>query len=117
MAGRINEVQLVSLPILRRVEHGHRVRLDGDAPLFLEVHRIEQLVLHLTRRDGARPMQQPVRKRRLPMIDMGDNAEISYVRCVHLTKTTIPPSSCREGETTPFAVKCLSLLAGMASFQ
>jgi hypothetical protein len=33
-------------------------------------------------------MQQPVRKRRLPMIDMGDDAEISYMRCVHLLKTT-----------------------------
>src|ERR1035437_9563506 len=70
--------------VFRSVEHGHRVRLDGNAPLLLQIHRIEQLVLHFARRNGAGPMQQPVRKRRLPMIDMGDDAEISYVRCVHL---------------------------------
>jgi hypothetical protein len=28
-------------------------------------------------------MQQPVRKGRLPMIDVGDDAKISYVRAVH----------------------------------
>src|SRR5664280_889942 len=29
----------------------------------------------------------------------------------------IPTGSCREGETAPFAVKCLSLLAGMANIR
>ena len=71
------------------------MRLDGDAALLLQVHRIEQLVLHLARRDGARPVQQPVRKRRLPMIDMGDDAEISYMRCVHLPKAALQTNSDR----------------------
>jgi hypothetical protein len=34
-------------------------------------------------------MEQPVGKRRLPMINMGDDAEISYVRCVHLPNNII----------------------------
>jgi hypothetical protein len=29
-------------------------------------------------------VQQPVRQGRLAVVDVGDNAEISYVRCVHL---------------------------------
>jgi hypothetical protein len=64
-------------------------------------------------------MQQPVGKRRLPMIDMGDNTKVSYVRCVHLPKTTkpFPGNSSREGESTPFAVKHLSVLAGMTSYR
>jgi hypothetical protein len=80
---RINQVQLVSLPVLRLIQHRHRMRLDRDAPFLLQVHRIQQLILHLPRRDRPRPMQQPVRKRRLPMINMGDDAEISYMRRVH----------------------------------
>ena len=80
---RIDQVQLVSLAILRLVRHRDRVRLDGDAALPFQVHRIEQLVLHVARGDGAGPVQQPVGKRRLPMINMGDDAEISYMRCVH----------------------------------
>jgi hypothetical protein len=28
-------------------------------------------------------MQQAVRKRRLPMVNMGDDAEIADMRCVH----------------------------------
>ncbi len=84
MAGRVNQVQLVSLAVLGLVKHGDRMGLDRDAALLLQVHRIEQLVLHLARGNGAGAMQQPVGKRRLPMINMGDDAEISYVRCVHL---------------------------------
>ena len=41
-------------------------------------------VLHIARGDSAGPMQKPVRKRRLPMVNMGDDAEISNMRCVHL---------------------------------
>ena len=84
--GRVDQVQLVGLAVLGLVKHRDRVRLDGDAALLLQVHRIEQLVLHLARRDGAGPVQQPVGKRRLPMINMGDDAEISNVRCVHLLR-------------------------------
>ena len=59
---------------------------DRDPALFLEIHRVEQLFLHVAGCDRARAMQQSVRKRGLPMINMGNNAEISYVRCVHFSK-------------------------------
>ena len=83
MAGRINQVQLVGLAVLGRVQHRDRMGLDGDAPLAFQVHRIEQLVLHVAGGDGAGAVQQAVRKRRLPMINMGNDAEISDMRCVH----------------------------------
>ena len=57
---------------------------DRDPALFLKIHRIEQLILHLPGRDRARAMQQSVRKRGLPMVNMGDDAKISNVCCVHL---------------------------------
>jgi hypothetical protein len=50
--------------------------LDGDAALPLEVHGIEQLILRVALRDGAGKLEQPIRERGLPVIDMGDNAEI-----------------------------------------
>jgi hypothetical protein len=31
-------------------------------------------------------MQEPVRKRRLPMVNMGNDAEIADMRCVHFFK-------------------------------
>jgi hypothetical protein len=33
-------------------------------------------------------MQQPVGKRRLPMVNMGDDAEIANMRCVHLQNSS-----------------------------
>ena len=80
---RVNQVQLIRLAVFGRVKHRDRVRLDGDAALFFEVHRIEQLILHFARRNRARAMQEPVRQRRLPMINMGNDAEIANMRRVH----------------------------------
>ena len=86
MTRRIDQVQLVRLAILGLVQHRHRVGLDGDAALLLEVHRVKQLVFHLARRDRAGPVQQPIGKCRLAVIDVGDDAEISNVRYVHRLK-------------------------------
>ena len=79
VAGGIQQVQPVGAPILRLVLHGHGVGLDGDAPLAFEIHGIEQLRLGVPLRDGAGELQQPVGKRGLPVIDMGDDAEIPDV--------------------------------------
>jgi len=40
--------------------------------------------VHIPGGNGARPVQEPIRKGRFPMINMGDNAEISYMCRVHL---------------------------------
>ena len=77
VAGRVDQVELIGLAVLRRIHHAHRVRLDGDAALALQVHGVEHLRLHLTRRQRAGQLQQAVGKRALPMIDMGDDREIS----------------------------------------
>ena len=54
-----------------------------DAALALEVHRVEQLVVHLARGDGARDLQDAVGERRLAMIDVGDDAEVADESGVH----------------------------------
>ena len=85
----IDEVQLESFAIPCLVEHGDGVGFDRDAPFAFQVHRIEQLILHVPGGDGAGAMEQPVRKRRFPMVDMGDDAEVSDVRRVHCRKPII----------------------------
>ena len=44
---RVDQVQDVGLTVFRCVVQAHGMRLDGDAPLALEIYRIEHLRLHL----------------------------------------------------------------------
>ena len=40
------------------VEHAHRLRLDGDAALLLQLHRIEHQLVHVALRHGIRRFNQ-----------------------------------------------------------
>ena len=80
VAGRVDEVEAVRLAVARRVLEAHGARLDGDALLALEVHRVEDLARHLARVDGVRQLEQPVGQRRLAVIDMGDDREVAQAR-------------------------------------
>ena len=53
------------------------LRLDRDAPLALEVHRVEVLLAHLPRVDGAGDLEDAVRQRRLAVVDVGDDREVA----------------------------------------
>ena len=55
----------------------HRLELDGDAPLALEVHRVEVLGPHLAGIDRPAELEHAVGQRRLAMIDMGDDRHIA----------------------------------------
>ena len=83
VAGGVDEVELVGLAVGRRIHHADRVRLDGDAALALEIHRIQHLGLHLARRQRAGELQQTVGEGALPMVNMGDNREISDECWIH----------------------------------
>ena len=79
VAGRVDEVDDVAVPF-----EAHVLRLDGDAALALEVHRVEVLGSHVARVDRARQLQEAVGERRLPVIDVGDDAEAANaVECSH----------------------------------
>ena len=83
MAGRVDEVEDVVLAVLRAVVEPDGLRLDGDAALALDVHRVEHLLLHLARREPAGHLDQPVGERRLAVVDMGDDREVAdvFLRC------------------------------------
>src|SRR2546430_7900315 len=52
------------------------MRLDRDAALTFEIHRIEELILFIAFVDRAGALEQSIRERRFPVIDMRDDAEI-----------------------------------------
>ena len=78
VAGRVDQVQLVALP-----RDAHRLRLDRDPALALEVHRVEHLRAHLALRDGVRQLEDAVGERRLAVVDVRDDREVADVLLVH----------------------------------
>ncbi len=79
MAGRVDQVEDIVLAIVGAVFQPHRLRLDGDAALALDVHRVQHLFLHVAQLQPAGGLDQPVGKRGFAMVDMGDDGEIADV--------------------------------------
>ena len=59
------------------------MRLDGDATLPLQVHGVEHLGLHLSRRQRPSELQQAVSQRGFPVVDMGNDRKIADKSGVH----------------------------------
>src|SRR5205807_6019564 len=74
VAGRVDQVDDVALVFEPDV-----LGLDGDAPLPLDVHRVEVLGPHLPGVDGAAVLQDAVGQGRFPMVDVGDHADVADV--------------------------------------
>jgi hypothetical protein len=80
--------------------------LDGNAPLPLEVHRIQQLILLVSVGDRTGGLQQPVRKRRLPVIDVSNNTKVPSQKSSHAEgelyrRQTQNPEGKRERREVP----------------
>src|SRR6266550_305588 len=82
--GGVDQIELVHAPVARMVVHAHRVQLDRDAALALQVHRVEHLLSHQALVQGARELDQAVGQGRLPMVDMGHNTEVADVILAHV---------------------------------
>ncbi len=81
VARRVDQVQPVELAVARLVLHAHGLGLDRDAPLALQLHRVEQLRAMVARVDRPRDLEDPVGERGLPVIDVGDDREVADVGC------------------------------------
>ena len=75
---RVDQVELVALPA-----HPHRLGLDRDPALALELHRVEQLRPHVARRHGVGQLENAVGERRLAVVDVRDDREVSDPALVH----------------------------------
>ena len=82
VAGGVDKVELVFLAIVGLIVHAHGLAFDRDTALALDVHRVEELGLHIALGDGARHLEDAVRKRRFPVVDMGDDGEVPDMRGV-----------------------------------
>ena len=80
VARGVDEVQDVVLAVLGLVVEAHRVLLDRDPALPLQVHGVQELLGHLPLGEGARPLQQAVGERGLAVVDVGDDREVADVR-------------------------------------
>ena len=81
--GRVDQVEDVDLAVVGLVGQADGVGLDGDAPLALEVHRVEDLRLHLARLQRAGHLEKAIGERRLAVVDVGDDGEITDLALVH----------------------------------
>ncbi len=90
MAGRVDQVQAVGLAVLRLVAERGGLRLDGDAALLLQVHRIEHLRLHFAVGQAAAKLDQAIRQGGLAMVDVGDDGEIADQILRHNKTGTFP---------------------------
>src|SRR5207344_3456359 len=79
VTGRVYEIELVRLPVPGRVRQGDRIRLDRDPALPLQVHGVEDLVAKLPVLHRSAALDEAVRQRRLAVVDVGDDAEVTDV--------------------------------------
>ena len=84
MPGGVDQIQLVQLAVPGVVAHPHGVQLDGDAALALQVHRVQHLLAHKALIERPRKLDQPVRQRRLAVVDVGYDAEVADVVLAHV---------------------------------
>ncbi len=83
MPRSIDEVKDIGGPILGPVAHAHCLGLDGDPPLPLDVHPVEELVCHLSGRDGPGQLQEAVSQGGLAVVHVGDDREIPKMFQAH----------------------------------
>jgi hypothetical protein len=83
MARRVHQIQDIGPAVLGFVIQPDGLRLDGDAALPLDLHRIKVWLLVISRRSetwsiwAGEILNQPVgQKGRFAMVDMGDDGEI-----------------------------------------
>jgi hypothetical protein len=71
--GCVDQIQDVIVAGVGPIFEADRLCLDGDPSLPLDVHRVKQLLTHVTRADSARPLEEAIGQGRLAVIDMGDD--------------------------------------------
>ena len=73
VARGVDQVEGIGLAVVGGVVQLDGAGLDGDAPLPLELHIVQQLVLHLPGLDGVALLQQAVGQGGLAVVNVGDN--------------------------------------------
>lgn len=94
MTGCVDQVEDVLMAVPGFVGETDGLGFDGDTALSLEVHRVENLLLHITVGNGTGALQQAVSECRLTVVDVSDDGEIANARLndLHRVGCHIVPS-------------------------
>ena len=76
--GRVDQVERVALPV-----DAHVLGLDRDAPLALQVHRVQVLRPHVAGVNGVGQLEDAVAEGALAVIDVGDDGEVADAGEIH----------------------------------
>jgi hypothetical protein len=82
--GRVDQVQAIGVSVFRLVMQPNAFRFNRDAALALQIHGVEELLVHFALRQSASHLQQAVRQRGFAMVDVRDDAKIAYELWIHL---------------------------------
>ena len=73
----VDKVELIGFTILGVIVQRHALGFDGYAPLPLDIHGIEYLLIHFTGTQTATDLNKPIGKGRFTMVNMGNNGKIT----------------------------------------
>ena len=85
MTGSINEIEGVILAVLGMIAQIHRPGLDGNAPLPLNIHIVQQLIFHIPAGNRFGVLQNPVRQSGFAVVNVCDYRKIANIiaSCCH----------------------------------
>ena len=89
MAGRVDQMKEILFSIQGGIGQLNGIQLDRDAALLFQIHRIQDLCLHLPFFHRIGQFEDPVCQRRLSVIDVCDDGKITNMTLIH----TLPPQN------------------------
>ena len=93
MTRSVDEIQHISLAVLGLVVETDGSCLDGDAALTLKIHVVEDLILHDALLDRTAQLDEPVRQRRLTVVDVSDYRKVPDVVLIYHSNSSSAASA------------------------
>ena len=84
VAWRIDQIELVGVSVFRFVMEANAFCFDSDAALALQVHGVEDLLVHFALRKRSGHFEQAIGKGGFAVIDVRDDTKIADELWVHL---------------------------------
>ena len=106
VAGCIDQVEYIFLPVVRLVNRTDRLGFDRNAPLPFQFHVVQHLILHLPLGQKAGHLDDAVGQCALAMVNMCNDTKISDFTLVHVSRLSFYKKYCMElYHTDPCRVK------------
>ena len=82
MSGGVDQVEDIFFAVFRPVHRADGLTLDGDPAFPLQIHIVQDLVLHFTAGEQTCLLDDAVRQSGLAVVNMSYNAEIADMRAI-----------------------------------